>query len=81
MDTRISNPKHYTEGSIECIDAINAMTEQNGEGAYHRGSILKYLWRCFDKGDALNDLKKARWFINDLIERLEKKPLTSFIIF
>ena len=67
-------PKHYTEGPIECIETVNAMTEQNGEGAYHRGSIVKYLWRCFDKGDALNDLKKARWFINDLIERLEKKP-------
>ena len=70
---KITNPKHYTSASIDCIDAINGMTEQNPEGAYHRGSILKYLWRCFDKGDALTDLKKARWFINDLIERLEKK--------
>ena len=69
---KITSPKHYTEGPIECIDAINGMTDQNPENAYHRGSILKYLWRCFDKGDALNDLKKARWFINDLIERLEK---------
>ena len=68
----IDNPRHYTNGPIECIDAIDGMAMQNGKEMYHRGTVLKYLWRCFDKRDTLTDLKKARWFLDALIQKLEK---------
>ena len=66
----ISKPKNYTPGRIECIDA---MIGERGGKDFYRASILQYLWRCFDKGDALTDLKKARWHLNRLIAELEKE--------
>ena len=69
---KVSKPGHYTQGSIECIHAIDAMIGERGRKDFYRASILQYLWRCFDKGDALTDLKKARWYLNRLISELEK---------
>ena len=36
-------------------------------------NIVQYIWRCFDKGDTLTDLKKARWYLNRLIDEVEKE--------
>ena len=68
----IQKPKHYTKGSIECIDAIDAMAG-DGRLEFYRCSIMQYVWRCFDKGDTVTDLKKARWYINRLIAEVEKE--------
>ena len=70
---KVSKPEHYTQGSIESIDAIDAMIGGQGRKDFYRASILQYLWRCFDKGDALTDLKKARWYLNCLIEAVKKE--------
>ena len=70
---KVSRPRHYTQGRIECIDAIDAMITNRGRLDHYRANVLKYLWRCFDKGDAVTDLKKARWYLNRLIEDLEKE--------
>ena len=64
----VNRPEHYTRGGIECIDVIEAL----GLG-YHLGNALKYLWRCGHKADALEDLKKARWYLDREIERREGK--------
>nr|ADI23571.1 hypothetical protein [uncultured nuHF2 cluster bacterium HF0770_42C12] len=69
---KISKPEHYTQGTIECIDAIDAMIGDRGRKDHYRASIVKYIWRCFDKGDVVTDLKKARWYLNRLIDGLEK---------
>ena len=66
---KVSNPKHYTQGRIE---AIEAMIGDRGRLDTYRAMIVKYIWRCFDKGDAVTDLKKARWYLNRLIGVLEK---------
>ena len=67
----VNRPPHYNTTSIECIDAIQAAT---GDGyQYHlQGTILKYVWRYRYKGKPLEDLKKARWYLDRLIEDYEE---------
>lgn len=66
----VNNPPHYNEAGIECIDAIEAATGDGFE-YYLQGNILKYLWRYRYKNGS-EDLKKARWYLNKLIEEYEK---------
>lgn len=62
-----TNPTHYKQGEIECIEAIKAATiELTGEEAYCTGCAIKYLWRWKRKGGH-EDLRKARWYINRII--------------
>ena len=65
------NPSHYKQGPIECIEAIKAAL---GVGfiAYLWGNILKYLWRWPNK-NGIEDLKKARWYLDRLIQEEEVK--------
>jgi hypothetical protein len=62
------NPSHYKQGPIECIEAIKAATGDGFVG-YVWGNVLKYLWRWPKKG-GVNDLKKARWYLDRLIEEM-----------
>jgi len=65
----ISHPAHYTSGSVECIDAIEAAKLLKG---FCLGNVIKYIWRHKQK-NGLEDLKKAQWYLNHYIERLEGK--------
>ena len=69
---KVNSPAHYNEFGIECIDAIEAAT---GEGFEHylQGNILKYLWRYRYKGKPLEDLHKAQWYLNYLIDITDDK--------
>ena len=67
----VNNPPHYNQAGIECIDAIMAATNHNKEG-YLQGNILKYVWRYEYKG-GLEDLQKAQWYLNKLIEVYKEK--------
>ena len=69
---KVCRPRHYTQRQMEYIDAIDAMISNRGRLDHYRANVLKYLWRCFDKGDTVTDLKKARWYLNRLIDELEK---------
>lgn len=64
----VNHPPHYqSEKGVECIDAIEAaMTVEEFRG-YLRGNCMKYLWRAEKKGRE-EDLKKAAWYLNKLIE-------------
>jgi hypothetical protein len=63
------NPNHYKQGKVECIDAIeSSMTPEQFKG-YLKGNMLKYMWRFENKG-GVEDLKKAQWYLNKLIESL-----------
>ncbi len=62
----IEHPPHYTFGAIEVIDAIEAW----GLG-FHLGNVVKYVARTAHKGQQLADLKKARWYLDRAIGRLE----------
>ena len=63
----VNHPPHYKVDDIECIDAIRASTREGYE-FYLQGVILKYLWRYRYKGKPIEDLKKAEWYLNKLIE-------------
>ena len=65
----VNSPSHYNQAGIECIDAIAAMT---GEGFEYvcQANVAKYLWRYRYK-NGLQDLEKARWYLNKLIEQYE----------
>ena len=61
----INHPSHYTRGKIEVIDFI-----EDQQLPYHLGNVIKYIARAGYKGDKLEDLKKARWYLDRYIERL-----------
>jgi arginase family enzyme len=62
----VNKPEHYTQGGIECIDAIQAsMTAEEFKG-YLKGNALKYLWRYQNKGKPEQDLKKSAWYLDRL---------------
>lgn len=70
MSDAVNHPPHYA-GAIECIDAIESI----GIGEdFCRGNAIKYLWRLGKKDDALQDARKAQWYLNRLIQILESKP-------
>ena len=64
-----TNPSHYKQGAIECIDAIKSATGDGFTG-YLTGNILKYVWRWKLK-NGIEDLKKARWYLDRLIGELD----------
>lgn len=71
MSDNINHPAHYTQGGIECIDAIEAaVIGLSGIEAVCTGNAIKYLWRWKQK-NGVEDLKKAQWYIERLIEREE----------
>jgi Protein of unknwon function (DUF3310) len=70
----VNHPPHYTSSpatcsacgqGIECIDVTRHM-------GFNLGNALKYLWRADLKGNAIEDLRKAVWYINDEIAKREK---------
>lgn len=68
----VERPSHYVNGEIECIDAIQAATTQEEFEGFLRGNVLKYLWRCNLKSNKTEDLNKARWYLNRLIEETDQ---------
>lgn len=71
-EDNINNPKHYTSGSIECIDAIEGMLGKEGLMAFCVANAMKYIWRHRLKGKPVEDLEKAQWYLNKAKETLEK---------
>lgn len=70
MNDNVNNPRHYTRGSIECIEAIKAATVgKTGIEAFCIGNAIKYLWR-YENKNGLEDVEKAAWYINRLINEL-----------
>jgi hypothetical protein len=68
MHDPVNNPAHYTEhpSGIECIQVTEHLS-------FCVGNAIKYLWRADLKhDDAIEDLKKAAWYINREIERRSK---------
>lgn len=59
----VNHPPHYTRGKIEVIDFI-----EDQQLPYHLGNVIKYVARAGHKGDKLEDLKKAQWYLARYIE-------------
>lgn len=69
----VNHPKHYNAlpavcdkcgDAIECIEVVRHM-------GFNLGNVVKYVWRADHKGDSVEDLKKARWYLDDEIKRRE----------
>jgi hypothetical protein len=63
----VNQPPHYTFGAIEVIDALEAW-----QLGFHEGNVVKYVARAKHKGNELQDLKKAQWYLNRRILNLEQ---------
>ena len=70
----VNSPEHYNNGSIECIEAIEAMLSRDEYIGYLRGNALKYMWRFRYKQKPFEDLRKARWYEERLIKFLLDNP-------
>lgn len=78
-NTSVEHPSHYTSGGIECIDAMKAMFTGYEQAKivtkfywhFLSGQVLKYLWRWPLKEHPIQDLKKARWYLDKLISDIE----------
>lgn len=70
-DDMVNHPTHYTQGGIECIDALKAATvSKTGIEAVCTANAIKYLWR-YEEKNGIEDVRKARWYIDRLIKELE----------
>ena len=69
----VNHPSHYkAKNGMEVIDVIEAFTENlNGYEAAHTANVIKYVCRWKEK-NGLEDLRKAQWYLNRLIENIEK---------
>jgi hypothetical protein len=68
----VNHPSHYTQGKIECIDAIEESTKGLlGIAAVCVANVIKYIWRYKFK-NGIEDLKKARWYLDKLIDHEEQ---------
>lgn len=73
MSDNVNKPAHYTQGSIECIDAIaEVVKDMKGMEAVNTANMIKYMWRWKHK-NGIEDVKKAVWYGVDLVKRLEKE--------
>lgn len=69
----VNHPSHYTQGGIECIDAIKAATVGlTGIEAVCTGNAIKYMWRWKFKNGA-EDIRKAMWYLEKLLEEVESE--------
>lgn len=61
----VNHPPHYQQvPGLECIEVVRHFN-------FNRGNAIKYIWRAGAKGNEVEDLKKAMWYIEDEIKRLK----------
>ena len=71
----VNHPAHYTQGGIECIDALDAaVTGCPPDEAVCVANVIKYVWRYKDK-DPVRSLEKARWYLDRLIGKVKGRKL------
>ena len=71
IDDPVNSPKHYTQGNMEVITAIEGMALD-----YHQGNVIKYVSRYRYK-NGIEDLRKAKWYIDRLIYIEEQRVITN----
>tara|TARA_R110000803_G_scaffold33013_5_gene72440 strand:- start:1243 stop:1449 length:207 start_codon:yes stop_codon:yes gene_type:complete len=65
--TNVDHPVHYNEGNIEAINIIEAWSLN-----FSVGNVIKYMLRAPHKGEQLEDLEKAKWYLERHIENIKK---------
>lgn len=72
MTNEVVHPEHYTQGKVECIDALESATRDKvGIEAVCTANVIKYVWRYNAKGKPVQDLLKARWYLDRLIAAVD----------
>jgi len=79
MSDNVNNPSHYTDGDVECIDALRSALGKEGFEGYCAGAAIKYLWRYRHKGKTVEDLKKAEWYLNRLRRDCEVAEVVNVV--
>ena len=73
----VNQPPHYTHGGIETIDYMEAKSTPEEFSGHLRLTAIKYLSRAGLKESTLMDLKKAQWYVNELVEFVEKQTVNA----
>lgn len=70
MQDNVNHPAHYTQGKIECIDALESMVSSFDDpvAASLAWQVVKYIWRHPHKGKPMEDLRKAGWYLTRLFQ-------------
>ena len=68
MPDTVNHPPHYTAhpSGVECITVTEHMS-------FNLGNVVKYIWRADLKGSTIEDLEKARWYLNREIDKRKKE--------
>jgi hypothetical protein len=66
VNDNVNHPRHYTKhpSGVECIQITEHMS-------FNLGNAMKYIWRADLKGNQIEDLEKALWYINREIQRIK----------
>jgi len=67
----VNHPDHYTTGGIETLKVIEAKMSKEAYQGYLQGNVLKYLLRCDYKGKKQEDILKAQFYLNRLVEIID----------
>lgn len=75
LNDAVNHPSHYTQGGIECIDALTAMISayEDPNDAALAWQVVKYVWRHPFKNNPVQDLEKARFYLDRLLRHLSEK--------
>lgn len=74
MQDVVNHPKHYTSGKIEVIKIMEDQLTPEEYRGYIKGQVIKYITRERYK-NGLEDLKKARWYLDRLIKKMENESV------
>lgn len=72
MNDNVNHPQHYTNGGIECIDAMISAFGKEAVMIYCRINAFKYIWRSDLKGH-VEDIQKAAWYLRKYLELTEEE--------
>ena len=72
INDNVNHPKHYTSSGIKCASCDHNIEciEVSRHFGFNLGNVIKYVWRANHK-NGIEDLRKAAWYLNDYIKRLE----------
>ena len=74
----VNNPQHYKQYTLEAIEGIKGSMSNEEFQGYLKGAALKYLWRYKYKQAPVEDLRKAKWYLDKLLkEVLNERPTIS----
>lgn len=70
----VNSPPHYTQGGIECIDAMQSAFGATELEAYCKIAAFKYIWRC-ERKNGNEDIRKAIWYLKKYLSLKEQKEV------